>query len=71
MRIAVHTLGCKLNYSETSRLCDDLLSHGHTIVPFDSEADAIILNTCSVTEQADVECRKLVRRDVARHQTQL
>jgi threonylcarbamoyladenosine tRNA methylthiotransferase MtaB len=62
MRIAVHTLGCKLNYSETSRLCDDLLSHGHTIVPFDSEADAIILNTCSVTEQADVECRKLVRR---------
>jgi threonylcarbamoyladenosine tRNA methylthiotransferase MtaB len=62
MRIAVHTLGCKLNYSETSRLCDDLVSGGHVIVPFDEPADVVLLNTCSVTEQADTECRKLVRR---------
>lgn len=62
MRIAVHTLGCKLNYSETSRLCDDLASGGHVIVPFDEPADVVLLNTCSVTETADVECRKLVRR---------
>ncbi len=62
MRIAVHTLGCKLNYSETSRLCDDLLAQGHVVVPFDAPADVVLLNTCSVTEQADSECRKLVRR---------
>lgn len=62
MRIAVHTLGCKLNYSETARLCDDLASRGHEIVSFDEPADVVLLNTCSVTEQADIECRKLVRR---------
>ncbi len=62
MRIAVHTLGCKLNYSETSRLCDDFVARGHEIVPFDEPADVVLLNTCSVTEQADTECRKLVRR---------
>lgn len=66
MRIAVHTLGCKLNYSETSRLCDDLISRGHQIVSLEEQADMVLLNTCSVTEQADTECRKLVRRSLRR-----
>lgn len=62
MRIAFHTLGCKLNYSETATLREDLVRRGHDLVRFDESADVLIVNTCSVTENADAECRKVVRR---------
>ncbi|HLP29695.1 MAG TPA: tRNA (N(6)-L-threonylcarbamoyladenosine(37)-C(2))-methylthiotransferase MtaB [Candidatus Didemnitutus sp.] len=62
MRIALHTLGCKLNYSETATIREDLVQRGHEIVPFSAEADVLLVNTCSVTENADIECRKIVRR---------
>ncbi len=60
--VAFHTLGCKLNYSETSALSRTLEADGFVKKNFDDEADVYVINTCSVTENADKECRMLVRR---------
>jgi threonylcarbamoyladenosine tRNA methylthiotransferase MtaB len=60
--IALHTLGCKLNFSETSTLGRMLEKDGYTKKAFDEVADIYLINTCSVTENADKECRQLVRR---------
>src|ERR1043165_7442698 len=60
--VAFHTLGCKLNFSETSSLSRILETEGFEIKEFDDEADVYVINTCSVTENADKECRQLVRR---------
>ncbi len=60
--VAFHTLGCKLNYSETSALGRMLEADGFVKKEFDEEADVYVINTCSVTENADKECRQLVRR---------
>ena len=60
--VAFHTLGCKLNYSETSTLSRLLENDGFVKREFDEEADVYVINTCSVTENADKECRQLVRR---------
>ena len=61
-KVALHTLGCKLNFSETSTIGDQFCSRGYEIVGFKEKADIYILNTCTVTEHADRECRQLVRR---------
>lgn len=60
--VAFHTLGCKLNYSETSTLSRMLENDGFVKKEFDDIADVYVINTCSVTENADKECRQLVRR---------
>ena len=60
--VALHTLGCKLNYSETSAIERLLEADGFTKKEFTDEADVYVINTCSVTENADKECRQLVRR---------
>lgn len=60
--VAFHTLGCKLNYSETSALTRTLEAEGYANKPFDELADVYVINTCSVTDNADKECRMLVRR---------
>src|ERR1700690_367244 len=60
--IAYHTLGCKLNFSETSSISRQMENEGFEKRPFDSIADIYVINTCSVTENADKECRQLVRR---------
>lgn len=60
--IAFHTLGCKLNFSETSTLSRLLEAEGFEKKSFDERADVYVINTCSVTENADKECRQLVRR---------
>jgi threonylcarbamoyladenosine tRNA methylthiotransferase MtaB len=60
--VAFHTLGCKLNYSETSALARLFESNGYLPVKFEEGADIYVLNTCSVTEQADKECKKIVRQ---------
>ena len=60
--VAFHTLGCKLNYSETSALARLFESSGYLPVKFEEGADIYVLNTCSVTEQADRECKKIVRQ---------
>ena len=60
--VAFHTLGCKLNFSETSTLSRSLEAEGFLKKSFDEDADVYVINTCSVTENADKECRHLVRR---------
>lgn len=60
--VAFHTLGCKLNYSETSTLSRLLENDGFEKREFDDLADVYVINTCSVTDNADKECRQLVRR---------
>lgn len=59
--VAFHTLGCKLNYSETSTIARMFEEKGYKPVKMDEGADIFVLNTCSVTEGADKECRKIVR----------
>ena len=60
--VAFHTLGCKLNYSETSTLSRMLEVEGFQKKDFADIADVYVINTCSVTDNADKECRQLVRR---------
>jgi threonylcarbamoyladenosine tRNA methylthiotransferase MtaB len=60
--VAFHTLGCKLNFSETSTLSRQLEKEGFEKKAFTQKADIYVINTCSVTENADKECRQLVRR---------
>ncbi|MES2332277.1 MAG: tRNA (N(6)-L-threonylcarbamoyladenosine(37)-C(2))-methylthiotransferase MtaB [Bacteroidota bacterium] len=60
--VAFHTLGCKLNFSETSTLSRMLENEGFEKKGFDDLADVYVINTCSVTDNADKECRHLVRR---------
>jgi threonylcarbamoyladenosine tRNA methylthiotransferase MtaB len=60
--IAFHTLGCKLNFSETSTLSRMLENEGFEKKEFDDHADVYVINTCSVTDNADKECRQIVRR---------
>jgi threonylcarbamoyladenosine tRNA methylthiotransferase MtaB len=60
--VAFHTLGCKLNFSETSSISRQMEKEGFEKKPFDSIAYIYVINTCSVTENADKECRYLVRQ---------
>ena len=60
--VALHTLGCKLNFSETSTIGSQFLNKGYEVVEFKEKADIYVFNTCTVTEHADRECRQLVRR---------
>ena len=61
-RVAFHTLGCKLNFSETATISRDFLSHGFEKVNYRDKADIYVLNTCSVTENADKQARKFIRQ---------
>jgi len=60
-KVAFYTLGCKLNYSETSTIARMFESKGYEKVEFNQEPDIFIINTCSVTENADKKCKKIVR----------
>jgi len=60
--VALHTLGCKLNFSETTSIGRLLENDGFEKKDFDEVADVYVINTCSVTDNADKECRQLVRR---------
>jgi len=60
--VALHTLGCKLNFSETTAIGRMLEQEGFKQRTFEEVADYYVINTCSVTENADKECRQLVRR---------
>ena len=59
--IAFHTLGCKLNYSETSTIGRLFNKAGFDTVDFTDMPDVYVINTCSVTENADKKCKKIVR----------
>jgi len=62
MKVSLHTLGCKVNYAETAQLISKFEELGYEITEFGEESDIIIINTCSVTNNADVEARKIIRR---------
>lgn len=60
--VSFYTLGCKLNFSETSGIARDFEKAGYARIDFRDGADVVIINTCSVTEQADKKCRQIVRQ---------
>lgn len=62
MKVAVHTLGCKLNYSESSTIAREFARRGYEVVSSASDADIYVVNTCSVTEHSDKKDRNLIRR---------
>ena len=62
MTIAFHTLGCKLNYAETSTYERGFVAHGLEVVPWGQPADVYLVNTCSVTQHAEGKCRGVIRR---------
>lgn len=62
MNIAFYTLGCKVNQYETQALEQMLTDRGHALVPFEGEADAYIINTCTVTAVSDKKSRQVIRR---------
>lgn len=61
-KVAFHTLGCKLNFAETSTIGEQFLQNGFEIVDYNENADVYVINTCTVTENAEKECRQIVRR---------
>src|SRR5699024_12242072 len=60
-KVAFYTLGCKLNFSETSSIGRLFTNEGFEVVPFGEPADYFVINTCSVTEHADRKCKRIVR----------
>ena len=62
MRIAFLTLGCKLNYAETSTYESGFTANGLEVVPWEEQADVYLINTCSVTERAEKKCRNVIRK---------
>lgn len=61
-RVALNTLGCRLNLSETGSLAQGFVDRGYEIVPFGEQADVVFINTCTVTDSADSTCRNLIRK---------
>jgi len=65
--VSFHTLGCKLNFSETSTIARLMQEKGFQKIPFDQGADVCVINTCSVTENADKECKQIVRTALSKN----
>ncbi len=63
-KVAFHTLGCKLNFSETSTIARALISEGFIKVKYEEFADVYVINTCSVTEIADKKCRQAIKKAI-------
>jgi len=63
-RVAFYTLGCKLNFSETSTIARNFENQGFAKVDFTDRPDIVVINTCSVTENADKKCRQIVKKAV-------
>jgi threonylcarbamoyladenosine tRNA methylthiotransferase MtaB len=61
-KVALYTLGCKLNFSETSTIARSFEDAGYSKVDFNDFPDIFVINTCSVTENADKKCRQLVKK---------
>ena len=60
MKVAFYTLGCKVNHYETQAMEELFRTAGHIVVPFDSVADAYIVNTCTVTQISDKKSRQIL-----------
>ena len=61
MKVAFYTLGCKVNQYETQAMEQMMTARGHQLVPFEGEADAYVINTCSVTAVSDKKSRQMIR----------
>ncbi len=61
-RVAIHTLGCRLNFSESGTILQGFVDRGYDVVEFGQSADVVFINTCTVTDQADSTCRNLIRK---------
>ena len=61
-KVAFYTLGCKLNFSETSGIAQNFEKGGYAKVDFEEQPDVFVINTCSVTDNADKKCRNIVRK---------
>jgi threonylcarbamoyladenosine tRNA methylthiotransferase MtaB len=61
-KVAFHTLGCRLNFSESGSIAQGFVDRGYEVVEFGSQADVVFLNTCTVTDGADSTCRNLIRK---------
>jgi threonylcarbamoyladenosine tRNA methylthiotransferase MtaB len=61
-KVSFHTLGCRLNMSETGSIAQGFVDRGYEVVEFGEEADVVFLNTCTVTDSADSTCRNLIRK---------
>ena len=61
-RVALHTLGCRLNFSETGSIAEGFEKRGYKVVSFGEPADVVFINTCTVTDGADSTCRNLIRK---------
>lgn len=66
--VSFYTLGCKLNYSETSTIAEEFKKNGFTQLEFEQKADVYVINTCTVTENAEKDCRQIVRRALRQNQ---
>jgi len=67
MKASLHTLGCRLNQAETAIIAKSLQQAGYDIVDFGQQADITVINTCTVTEQADSKCRQAVRKTIKKN----
>lgn len=67
MNIAAHTLGCKLNFAETSHLLNQFVGEGYHIVDFKDKADVYLINTCTVTAVAEKKCRNAIRQAISQN----
>jgi threonylcarbamoyladenosine tRNA methylthiotransferase MtaB len=61
-RVSFHTLGCRLNFSETGSISQGFVDRGYEVVEFGDQADVTFINTCTVTDSADSTCRNLIRK---------
>ena len=61
-KVALHTLGCRLNFSETGSIAQGFVDRGYQVVDFGEQADVVFINTCTVTDGADSSCRNLIRK---------
>ncbi len=62
--VAFHTLGCKLNFAETGSMAGQFRDQEFDVVPFGSAADVVVVNTCTVTDEADRKCRQAIRKSL-------
>jgi len=67
MKASLHTLGCRLNQAETAIMAKNLIDAGFEIVEWGEHADLTVINTCTVTEQADAKCRQAVRQAIRKN----
>jgi threonylcarbamoyladenosine tRNA methylthiotransferase MtaB len=67
VRVAMATLGCKVNQCESAGIAEALTARGMTLVPFEEEADGYIINTCTVTGRTDYQSRQLIRRAIRKN----